>query len=462
MCITDAQLQTELAKALADGGLPSNLANFYPVFFPPNVETQDADGTTSINDYCGYHGAFGSGADQTIYADMPYEASGCDGGQAPNGNLPADGEVSTLSHEFNEALTDPLSQPTGWTDGKGNEIADMCAQTYGGALGSTDPSNPSGSEYNQVINNGRYYLQQEFSNLAFANLGKGRGCALSEALAQHPAAAGTGTGITTVAALFSDATPTTLPADGSTSSSIVVTATDADGNGVAGDHVHFSTGVQTLPAGEPSGSGTCGKLSSTDQTTDSNGDATVTYTASTSNVACWVLAVDAEGGRPAQAVIYQGTLAKLSPSLSATFPTVLHPGASPTTFTIKAANPSTQLVPDARVDFAVFAGTDTSKNVDASQVHLSYSTTGPNGKFTDVPLSGSTGNGNVIEGYLGGAAGCRIEPGLFPDPTTFHVTLAPNVPTSNTGPTISFEAYLNQYDSASEVRVSPCPTLTRD
>lgn len=60
----------------------------------------------------------------------------------------------------------------------------------------------------------------------------------------------------------------------------------------------------------------------------------MTSTASTSDVACWVLAVDAEGGRSAQAVTYQGTLAKLSPTLAATFPTVLHPGGAPATFTV--------------------------------------------------------------------------------------------------------------------------------
>jgi hypothetical protein len=446
---------------LTSRGLPSDRAHFYPVFFPPKVETQDADGTNSIDDYCGYHGAFGSGANQSVYADLPYEAAGCDDGQAPDGNLQADGEVSTVSHEFNGALTDPLSKPTAWTDGQGNEIADMCAQTYGGALGSTNPSNPTGSEYNQVINGGKYYLQQEFSNLAFARSGTGKGCALSEALAEHPTAAGTGTGATTVVALFSDATPTTMPADGTTTSSIVVTATDPDGNGVAGDHVHFSTGVQIPPHGEPSGSGTCGKLNSTDQTTDANGDAMVTYTASTSDVDCWVLAVDAEGGRSAQAVIYQGTVAKLSPTLAAAFPTVLHPGGAPATFTVKPANPSSQPVPDARVDFAVFAGTPSSKSVDASQVHLSYSTAGPDGPFTDIPLSGTTSEGNDIQGYLGVQQGAT----LTPDSSrtyTFDVTLASNVPTSNRAPTISFEAYLNQYDSASGSGITLSDTYATD
>ena len=103
---------------------------------------------------------------------MPYEQSGCDAGQAPNGDLPADGAVSTLSHELIEAMTDPLDPQYAWSDKAGNEIGDMCAQTYGRALGSTDPSDPSASEYNQVINGGKYYIQQMFSNLAYAKFGE--------------------------------------------------------------------------------------------------------------------------------------------------------------------------------------------------------------------------------------------------------------------------------------------------
>ncbi len=148
----------------------------------------DADGTTSASVFCGYHRAFGSGTDQTVYGDLPFPPSGdaCDAGQAPNGNLAADGMVSTLSHELNEAITDPLSQ-IAWNDSVGHEIGDMCAQTYGPPLGSTDPANPGSSEYNQVINGGKYYTQTEFSNHAFAAYGIGKGCAQSEALAQGAA-----------------------------------------------------------------------------------------------------------------------------------------------------------------------------------------------------------------------------------------------------------------------------------
>ena len=223
-CITDSQLRAELRAVTVSHKLPTTMAYYYPVFFPPGVETEDSDGSNSVSDYCGYHKAFGSGSDQTVYADMPYEASGCDAGQAPNGNLPADGAVSTFSHELAEAITDPLDSGTSyaWSDGKGNEIGDMCAENFGGALGSTNASKRSGTEYNQVINGHKYYVQELFSNLAFAKSGVGKGCALSEALAESPKAAGTGAGVTTIGNEFTDAFPTTLAANGKATSSIVV------------------------------------------------------------------------------------------------------------------------------------------------------------------------------------------------------------------------------------------------
>ena len=42
-CITDDQLRTELRRVLSSHSLPSDLAHFYPMFFPPGVETKDRD-----------------------------------------------------------------------------------------------------------------------------------------------------------------------------------------------------------------------------------------------------------------------------------------------------------------------------------------------------------------------------------------------------------------------------------
>jgi hypothetical protein len=443
-CITDEQLRSELSLVTTNLDLPTDLAHFYPVFFPPGVETVDVDGTNSFDGFCGYHRAFGSNSDKTVYADLPYEGTSCNGGQAPNGSLAADGAVSTLSHELNDAITDPLELDHAWIDLAGNEIADMCDQEYGRPLGSTNPSNPAGSEYNQVINGGTYYTQEMFSNLAYDKYGTGEGCTLSEALVENLNADGLGTQPTNVVSAFAAASPNVLPANAKAISTIVVTAMDAAGNGVAGDHVYFSTGLK-------SGSGVCGRLSHSEVTTDNSGAATVTYRASGWNVSCWVVAVEAEGGRAAESVIYQGTTQKDVPVLNASFPRLLKAGAAPTTFMLRFGNSSSRPMPDTRLDLSVLAGTQGSPEVAAKQVHLAYSTMGPKGRFTDIALTGSTGGGAAIDGHLGPEEGTTLPPSSSKT-VTFRVSLTSNAPVYKSGPLIAFKAYLDQVNTASGSR----------
>ena len=172
----------------------------------------------------------------------------------------------------------PTRCPKGHGGSQGNEIGDECAQTFGPPLGSTDPSNPSTTEYNQVINGGKYYLQTLFSDYAYATYGLGKGCAQSEAQA-HPRAATAAPHVAKVVNAFVDPTPIALPADGTSKSTIVVTASDKNGNGVPGDHVHLSVGLQTVgrqwptsSTATPSPSGLCGTLSNQNGTTDANGN----------------------------------------------------------------------------------------------------------------------------------------------------------------------------------------------
>ena len=387
-CITDSQLRTELSHVTATQKWATDLANFYPVFFPPGVETNDNhDGSNSASGFCGYHRAFGQGFDQTVYANMPVRADRLRRRPGSERGPPGRRRRQHAQPRADRGHDRPAqTRSTPGATRPATRSATCALRPTAAPLGSTDPSDPSGTEYNQVINGGKYYIQQMFSNLAYAKSGKG--CTLSEALAENPNAAGTGAGATTVVSAFSDATPATLPAGGTSTSSIEVSALDATDYGVSGDHFHFNVGLQ-FAEGQAAASGSepgglCGKLSSTEATTDANGDATVTYTASTYNVACWVLATEADGGRSAVSVIYQGTAQKDSPSLVASFPTSLHAGGSPTTFTTKEANPSSQPVEAAHVQFVIYPGTAKSKDVNADQVHLSYSTTGPNGHFTKL------------------------------------------------------------------------------
>ena len=79
---------------------------------------------------------------------------------------------------------------------------------------------------------------------------------------------------------------------------------------------------------------------------------------------------------------------------------------------------------------------------------MTYSTTGADGPFTDVGLTGSTADGNVIDAYVGNQRGATLAPGGS-QTWTFHVSLASDVPGSATTPLIAFEAYLDQINTAS-------------
>jgi hypothetical protein len=182
----------------------------------------------------------------------------------------------------------------------------------------------------------------------------------------------------------------------------------------------------------------------------------VKYTASGSNVSCWVVAIDADGGLAAESVIYQGTTGKVVPTVGTTFPTLLKAGAAPTLFTVKVANPSPQAMANARVDFAVVGADANSPNVAARDVHLSYSRTGPKGRFTNLALTGSTGSG-AIEGHLGPEDGATMAPASS-QTMTFRVALASGVPVSKSAPIMAFAAYIDQFNTASGSRSTVAAT----
>jgi hypothetical protein len=90
---------------------------------------------------------------------IPYNAvpGHCQSGNPrPNGS-PADPTISTISHEHNEMVTDPSGDA--WINPDGSEGGDLCITNFGPALGGT-----GSSAYNEVIDGGHYYLQEEWSN----------------------------------------------------------------------------------------------------------------------------------------------------------------------------------------------------------------------------------------------------------------------------------------------------------
>jgi PKD domain len=107
--------------------------------------------------FCGYHSSTPDGS--ILYAVIPYNGVNghCQSGNPrPNGST-ADPSLSTLSHEHNETVTDPLGDA--WIDGSGNENGDLCIAQYGSNLGGS-----GAGAWNEVIHGGHYYLQEEWSN----------------------------------------------------------------------------------------------------------------------------------------------------------------------------------------------------------------------------------------------------------------------------------------------------------
>ena len=438
-CITDAQLRTELKRVTTELGLTTDISNFYPVFFPPGVITQDLDGVSdSVSIYCGYHRAFGTGDSLIVYGNEPYEEDGCDSGQAPNGNLIADGAVSVLSHEIIEAITDPTDSPA-WTDAVGYEIADICTNDYGEALGSTDPANPNRTQYNQLINGGTYYTQTEFSNEAFDTLGMGGGCIQNEDAIDAPVPE-----VTAVGGVFTAAYPNALEADGAATAEIDTLITDRDDQIIEGDVVNFSTYVVT-------GEGQCGTLSKESETTGSDGYAIITYTASTDDVVCAIVGTDTQGGQASSGTVYQGSTQQFAPTARDTFPTEIVADGSPTTFTTTFTNPTDKPIFSAQVTLAIFPGQDATDNVTADQIALEYSTSGEDGPFTQVELVGSTIDDGAIQGTIGDPRDMSV-PGVNVGHAltiTYRLTLDPTVPADASGPLVAFEAYLDRINQGS-------------
>jgi len=165
-CLSDAKIQAEVQTVRGEQSWPSGTGAEYYVVLPPEVGS--CFGTTVGSgcfdkEFCAYH-SFAS-SPTAIYANISYspeDPSGCGVGEYPNGhaNGNLDDTLSSLSHEANESITDPLLNA--WFDKKGFEDGDECRNSsddYGPALGGS-----AGALFNESIDGAHYYLQQEWSN----------------------------------------------------------------------------------------------------------------------------------------------------------------------------------------------------------------------------------------------------------------------------------------------------------
>ena len=162
-CITDAQIQTEVAHAIAVNGWTGGMNKIFILFTSSGEGSCFDSGSSSCayTQYCAYHGNFSSGGQTVIYANEPYaNASGCLAGGQTSPNQDVGDYITTgTSHEMIEAATDPLLNA--WFDASGNEIGDLCNFNFG----LNDWTNPANGVHASQFNNGWYWEDQmEYSN----------------------------------------------------------------------------------------------------------------------------------------------------------------------------------------------------------------------------------------------------------------------------------------------------------
>jgi hypothetical protein len=175
-CVSDAKLEAEVEADVSAESWPTGLGAEYYVVLPPEVGSCFEEGSEPVcfdaeneeeEGFCAYHSfAEPAAGVREIYANISYspgDVFGCGVGEYPNGHG-VDGNVddtlSSLSHEANESITDPLLNA--WFDEEGFENGDECRNSsddFGAPLGGA-----AGALFNQSIAGAHYYLQQEWSN----------------------------------------------------------------------------------------------------------------------------------------------------------------------------------------------------------------------------------------------------------------------------------------------------------
>ncbi|MFO0724536.1 MAG: hypothetical protein U1E65_12175 [Myxococcota bacterium] len=163
--LTDANVQSIVTAAISSGRLPLDANAVYFV-----LTSADVTATSGFcTQYCGWHTHASVNGIDVKYAFVGNPdrcpTSCADQTVSPNGNAGADGMASILTHELEEAVTDP--DLNAWYDRRGAENADKCAWTFGTTYA------VGGARANVRLGNRDYLIQQNWVN---AN---GGSCAMS-------------------------------------------------------------------------------------------------------------------------------------------------------------------------------------------------------------------------------------------------------------------------------------------
>jgi hypothetical protein len=128
--LSDTKVFSAVKRAINNGLLPYDASGVYFLVTSSNVS--ETSGFCSR--YCGWHTAGNNTNGARIRYSFVGNANRCLSAcsaqtKSPNGNAGVDGAISVLSHELEEANTDP--DLNAWYDSQGAENADKCAWTFG-------------------------------------------------------------------------------------------------------------------------------------------------------------------------------------------------------------------------------------------------------------------------------------------------------------------------------------------
>ena len=155
--LADADVTAVVSNAITSGALPADSNAVYFVLTSADVNETSGFCTS----YCGWH-THGTIAGQDIKYSFVGNPDRCPSAceaqtTGPNGNAGADGMASVLTHELEEAVTDP--DLNAWYDTLGQENADKCAWKFG-----TTYTTSNGSKANMKLGARDFLIQQNWLN----------------------------------------------------------------------------------------------------------------------------------------------------------------------------------------------------------------------------------------------------------------------------------------------------------
>ncbi|HKA88537.1 MAG TPA: hypothetical protein VKE22_12795, partial [Haliangiales bacterium] len=155
--LSDGGVLAVVSAAITSGRLPNDTNAVY--FVLTSADVNETSGFCT--QYCGWHThatVAGSDIKYAFIGNADRCQAACTAGTAPpNGNVGADGMASIISHELEEAVTDP--DLNAWFDVRGQENADKCAWTFG-----TTYTTSNGGVANMKLGVRDFLIQQNWVN----------------------------------------------------------------------------------------------------------------------------------------------------------------------------------------------------------------------------------------------------------------------------------------------------------